>query len=148
MRAFKWGAVWILPQGESKMPKVMVKIGKKTPVLSSMFWRPNSKFQPFWYLLRKKFIQYLIWKFSIVAWNPKLGLGMVELSQKPDPYEKYSFYFIVSLVYGLLCSLLYILTKIWAEDLWDIFWGKSHFLSIPADQGNSRVSIINFCFYH
>ena len=33
---------------------------------------------------------------------------MVELSQTPDPYEKCSFYFIQSLVCGLLCSYLYV----------------------------------------
>ena len=42
-----------------------------------------------------------------MVWNPKLGLGIVELSQTPDPNEKCLFYFIQSLVCGLLCSYLY-----------------------------------------
>ena len=55
-------------------------------------------------------VQYLILKVSIVVWNTKLGMGIVELSQTPDPYEKWSFYFIQSLVCGFI-MLLFVHTK-------------------------------------
>ena len=35
---------------------------------------------------------------------------MVELSQTAEPYEKCSFYFIQSLVCGLFCSYLYVVS--------------------------------------
>ena len=53
----------------------------------------------------------LIWKVSIVVWNPKQAVGVAVILWAPCLLEKGSFYVIGKQTSGLLCSQLYVWPK-------------------------------------
>ena len=79
MRAFKQGTIWTFPQGASEWPEVKV-LALQIHLIKQDFSRTfRFDFWQFWYPLKKKFMQYLIWKLSLVVRNLGVGKGVAAL---------------------------------------------------------------------
>ena len=108
MRAFKWGTVWSFPQGASEWPEVKVLAFQIHLIKQDFSCTFRFDFWQFWCPLKKKFMQYLIWKLSLVWLRTKrLARAWQHFYIAQYNLEEYLFYYIQSQKCGFEGAQLY-----------------------------------------